>query len=163
LEGSHGHDDEQELLQQADEMEEPLTQPVKTVGDFGHTQWSFRSRAKPSQTYSKYSGDVASGKSASYYTPSREQDRDEVRVHSSVSSSYLGAVRGVGNYDNSIKASSSWLSNSSVTHPYTSTSWRTYSSSGDEALGKPRYRTPLSGTWHRRINKMEHLNTCMIS
>ena len=166
MEGSHGHGDEQKLLQQADEVEEQLTQPVKTVGGFGHTQWSpdsksgsVRSRTNLSQTYSTYSGDVASGKSvvyqsASYYAPSREQDRDEVRAHSSVSSSYLGTARGVGNYDDSFKASPSWLSNSSFTQPYTSPSWRTYSSSGDEALGKPRYRTTLSGTWHLRIKKM---------
>ena len=147
-------------------MEEQLTQPVRTVGAFGHTQWSpdsksgsVRSRTSMSQTYSTYSGDVASGRSnvyqsASYYTPSREQDRDEVRAHSSVSSSYLGTVRGAGNYDDNTKASPSWLSSPSVTEPYTLSSWRTYSSSGDEALGKPRYRTTLSGTWHLRINKM---------
>ena len=174
MEGSHGHDDEQELLQQADKMEKPLTQPVKTVGGFGHTQWSPHSKSgsvtsteNPSQTYSAYSGDVASGRSGvyqppSYYAPSREQDRDEVRAHSSVSSSYLGTgsssylgtERGVGNYNDSSKASPSWLSNSSFTQPYTSPSWRTYSSSGDETLGKPRYRTTLTGTWHLRINKM---------
>jgi len=163
-------------------MEKPLTQPVKTVGGFGHTQWSPHSKSgsvtsteNPSQTYSAYSGDVASGRSGvyqppSYYAPSREQDRDEVRAHSSVSSSYLGTgsssylgtgsssylgtERGVGNYNDSSKASPSWLSNSSFTQPYTSPSWRTYSSSGDETLGKPRYRTTLTGTWHLRINKM---------
>lgn len=151
LEGGHAHGDNQELLERANEMEEQLTETVKTVGSFGNIQWSPRSRSNLSQTYSTYSGDVASGRSgvyqsASYYTPSREQDRDDVRAHSSVSSSYLGTVRGVGNYDDSIKASPSWLSNSSVTQPHTSSSWRTYSSSGDEDLGKPRYRTTLSGT-----------------
>jgi len=157
LEGSHGHGDEQELLQQADEMEQQLTQPLKTVGGFGHTQWSpdsksgsIRSRTNLSQTYSTYSGDTAAGRSSgvpssSYYTPSRQQEKDEMRAHSSVSSSYLGTARGVGNYD-SIKASPSWLSNSPVSQPYTSSSWRTYSSSGDEAIGQARYRSTLSDT-----------------
>jgi len=164
LEGGHGV--EQELLQQVDEMEEQLTQPVKTVGGLGHTQWSpdsksgsFRSRTNVSQTYSTYSGDVAAGRSSvyqssSYYTPSREQEKDDMRAHSSVSSSYLGTVRGIGNYDDNVKASPSWLSNSSVSQPYTSPSWRTYGSSGDEAIGTARYRSTLSGTWHLRINKM---------
>lgn len=147
-------------MQHVDEMEEQLTPPVKTVGGFGHTQWSpdsksgsVRSRTNLSQTYSTYSGDVAAGRS-SCYTPSREQDIDKMRAHSSVSSSYLGTVRGIGNYDDNIRASPSWLSNSSVTQPYTSPSWRAYGSSGDEAFGQSRYRTTLSGTWNLRINKM---------
>jgi hypothetical protein len=165
LEGSHGHGDEQELLQQADEMEQQLTQPSKTVGGFGHTQWSpdsksgsIRSRTNLSHTYSTYSGDATAGRSSgvpssSYYTPSRQQEKDEMRPHSSVSSSF-GTARGVGNYDDNIKASPSWLSNSPVAQPYTSSSWRTYSSSGDEAIGQARYRSTLSGMWHLRINKM---------
>jgi len=160
LEGSRG--DGQKLLQH-DELEEQLTQPVKTAGGVGHRQWSpdssgsVRSRTNLSQTYSTYSSDVAAGRSSGYqsYTPSREHEKDEMRAHSSASSSaYLGTVRGIGDYDDNIKASPSWLSNSSFTQPYTSPSWRTYGSSGDEALGKSRYRTSFSGTWHLRINKM---------
>ena len=158
----HGHGDEQELFHHSDEMEEQLTQPVKTVGDFGRTQWSpdirsdsVRSRTNLPQIYSTQNGDVAAVRSSgfqssSYYSPSRQQEKDEMRVHSSVSSSYVSTVRGVGNYDDNIRASPSWLSNSSVT----SSSWRTYSSSEDKVFGQSRYRTTLSGTWHLRINKM---------
>ena len=106
-------------------MEKQLTQPVETVGDFGRTQWSpdsrsdsVRSRTNLPQTSSKYSGDVAAERSSgfqssSYYSPSRQQEKDEMRAHSSVSSSYVGTARGVGNYDDNIRASPSWLSNSS--------------------------------------------------
>jgi hypothetical protein len=138
LGGGHGHEDDQELLQQYDEMEEQLTQPVKTVGGFGHTQWSPRSKSGSvisdmSQTFSTYSGDVAAGRSSTFQS-------------SSVSSSYLGSARGIGNYDKNIEASPSWLSDASDTHPYTSPSWRTYGSSGGDAFGQSRYRTTLSGT-----------------
>jgi hypothetical protein len=153
-------------LQQDDEVEGLLTQPLETVGGYGHIERSPRSKSdsvRPrtylSQTYSTYSGDVGAGRSSvfqspSYYAPSREQERDEMRAHPSVSGSYLGTVRSAGNYDDNIKASPSWLSNSPVTQSYTPTSWRTYSTSGDEAFGQSRYRTTLSGTWHLRINKM---------
>ena len=167
MEGSRGHGDEQVLLQQADETEVDLTQPAKTVGGFGHTQWSpdsksgsVRSRTNVSQTYSTYSGDVAAGRSnvfqsPSYYTPSREQEKDDMRAQSSLSSSYLGTVRSPGNYDGNITASPSCLSNSLVTQPSTSPSLRTYSSwGGVEASGQSRHRTTLPGMWHLQINKM---------
>jgi hypothetical protein len=139
-------------------MEEQLTQPVKTDGGISYTKWSHegksddvRSRTGLSQTYSPYSGEVAAGRtsmfqSATYYTPSREQGKDGMRTHSSLSSSYLGTVRGAGNYEDNSKASPSWLSNSSATQPRTSLSWRTYSSSGDDSFGVSRYRAALSGT-----------------
>lgn len=158
LEGTHGRGDQQEPSQQADEMEEQLTQPVRTDGGSSYTKWSHesqsdnvRSRTGLSQTYPSHSGDVAAGRSSmfqssTYYTPSREQGKDEMRTHSSVSSSYLGTVRGVGNYEDNSKASPSWLSNSSATQPRTSPSWRTYGSFGDESFGKSRYRTTLSDT-----------------
>lgn len=153
---------------QADEIEEQLTQPVKTVGGFGHTIWSpgsIKSRPSLSQTCSTYSGDVAAGRSnvsqsAAYYSPSREQEKDEMRAHSSVSSSYLGTVRGVGNYEDNSRASPSWPSHSSGTQPYTSSSWRTYGSSGDDSFGKARYRSTVSGKRLRRINEM-NISECM--
>jgi hypothetical protein len=138
LEGSHGHGVEWTPDSQSD---------------------SVSSRTSLSHTYSTYSGDVAEGRSsafqsATYYTPSREQGKDEMRAHSLVSSSYLGTVRGVENYEDNSKASPSWLPHSSITQPRPSPSWRTYGLSGDDAFGKSRYRATLSGTWHLRINKM---------
>ena len=164
----HGQGAQQELVHHSDEMEKQLTQPVKTVGDLCCIQWSpdsrsdsVRSRTNLPQTYSMQSDDVAAERSSGFqssphYSPSRQQEKDEMSAHSSVCSSYVGTVRvGVGNYDDNIRASPSWLSNSSVTQTYTSSSWRTYSSSGEEVFGQSRYRTTLSGTWHLRINKMK--------
>jgi len=84
---------EQELLQKVDEMKEQQTQPVRTVGGLGRMQWSpegisgsVRSRPNLSHT--------------SYDTPSREQQKDEMRVHSSASSgSHLRTVSGIGYYE----------------------------------------------------------------
>jgi hypothetical protein len=155
-------------MQQADEMAEQLTQPVKTAGGSVRTVWSpdnVRSRSSLSQTSSTYSGDVAAGRSnvfqsAAYYTPSREQEKGEVRAHSSVGSSYLGTVRGVGNYEDNSRASPSWTSHPSATQPYTSPSWRTYGSSGDDTFGEARYRTTLSGKWLLRRSET-NISECL--
>jgi hypothetical protein len=163
LEGGRGG--EQEPLTHTDEVEEQFTQPGRVDGDIGGTKWSHkiksesvRLRTGVLEPHSSYGSDVATGKSSlfqspTYYMSSREQGKDDTRIRSPLSSAYLDTVRGVGNYEADSKPSPSWLLDSSATQPNTSSSWRTYGSSGNESFLKSRHRTTLLGTGHLRINK----------
>jgi hypothetical protein len=144
LEGIRGH--EQEPLQDTDEMQKELTHPVRMDGSIGESKPEYpRARTSLSHIRPSYShsgealGYSSSSLSDTYYSPPREQRKDDLRPCSPLSSSYLGAMRGLQNDEVNNEASSSWLSrdlNSSVARPSTSTPRRMYGSSIDDSFGR---------------------------
>jgi hypothetical protein len=134
-------------LQDNDELEEELTHPVRTDGIISESKPEYpRARAGVSHIHPSYSSSgEAVGKSSSllsaatYYSSPREQRKDDLRSYSSLSSSYLGAVRGSQNDNVHDTASFSCLSrdlNSSVAQPSSSSPRRMYGSSTDNSFGR---------------------------
>jgi hypothetical protein len=126
-------------LQDNDETEEELTHSARMDDSIGESKPEYpRARSGPSHIHPSYShGGEAVGKSSSslsdtYYSPPREQRKDDQRPSLSLSSSYLGAVRGLQNDEVNDKAGS-WFSRD---HPSTSSPRRMYGSSTDNSFGK---------------------------
>lgn len=151
LEGICGH--EQEPLQDNDELEEELAHPARMDDSIGEIKPEYpRARSGLSHIRPSYShSGEALGKSSSplsdtYYSPPREQWKDDLRPSFSLSSSYLGAVRGLQNDEVNDKAGS-WLSRdlcSSVTQPSTSSPRRMYGSSTDNSFGRTSWDSACS-------------------
>lgn len=153
LAGICGH--EQEPLQDSDEMEEELTHPARMDDSIGQSKPEYpRARSGLSHIGPSYShsgealGKSSSSLSDTYYSPPREQRKDDLRPSFPFSNSYLGAVRGLQNDEVNDK-SSSWLSrdlSSSVTQSSTSSPRRMYGSSTDNSFGKT--------SWHHACSQV---------
>jgi hypothetical protein len=151
LEGICGH--EQEPLQDNDEREEELTHPTRMDDSIGESKQEYpRARSGLSHIRPSYSrsgealGKSSSSLSDTYYSPPREQRKDDLRPGFPSSSSYLGAMKGLQNDEVNDKASS-WLSrdlSSSVIQPSTSSPVRMYGSSTDNSFGKTSWHPPYS-------------------
>lgn len=152
LEGICGH--EQEPLQDNDELEEELTHPVRLDDSIGESKPEYPragsglSHIRPSYSHSgEVLGKSSSSLSDTDYSRSREQRKDDLRSRFSLSSSYLGASRGLQNDEVNDKAGSSWLSrglSSSVAQTSTSLPRRMYGSSTDNSFGKTSWHSTYS-------------------
>lgn len=151
LEGIGSH--EQEPLPDNDETEEERTYPARTGDSTGESKPEYRKarsgllHVRPSSGHSGEAlGKSSPSLSDTYYSPPREQREDDLRTSFSLSSSYLGAVRGLQNDDVNDKAGS-WFSrdlSSSVTQPSTSSPRRMYGSSTDNSFGKTSWKPVCS-------------------
>lgn len=148
LESTGGGGDEQEASQLDDEVEEELSQPARVGSStdkdtfrYDHKPEDPRARTSLSYVRPSYSrSDEHIGRSSvspsdKHYTSYRDQGKDDqLRPHSSWSSSYLGYGRGLENDEGTGKPSPSW--SSSDAQPATSYSWKTYGSPTDDSFRK---------------------------
>lgn len=142
-------------MQEADELEEQLTQPIRMGGSIGKSKWGYEHKQEEPRVETGLShihpfyrhdeaklGKLSSSLSDTFYTSSRDQRKDDLRPRSSWSSSYCGTERGLEHDDDNGKPSPSWLSmdvNSSAPQPSTSSPWRTYGSSRDDSFRKTQH------------------------